>query len=169
MAIDNCPHTFEELASRVLPSHMSRMLKAFATPHKMETFGNIGIGPKTILERMGRTRDFSGCYVLLEKRKPIYIGISRSIIQRLIQHVKGKTHYDASLAYRMASIKYSHNLEREAAMKNPDFRKEFELSKEYLKKLDVAFIEITNDVELYLFEVFCAMELNTPWNTFRTH
>jgi hypothetical protein len=34
----------------------------------------------------------------------------------------------------------------------------------------VAFIAIENDLEIYLFEAFCAMELDAwEWNTFRTH
>jgi hypothetical protein len=34
----------------------------------------------------------------------------------------------------------------------------------------VAFIEIANEVELHLFEVYAAIELDTgEWNTFRTH
>ena len=40
----------------------------------------------------------------------------------------------------------------------------------YLRSLNVAFIEIGNPLELYLFEAYCAMELDTSeWNTFETH
>ena len=36
--------------------------------------------------------------------------------------------------------------------------------------MSVAFIEIENPLELYVFEAFAAMTLGThEWNTFRTH
>ncbi len=141
-----------------------------AKPYKMTLFGTKGIGPRSILDHLGLNHDFTGCYLLIESIKPIYVGISRSVVQRLIQHVKGRTHSDASLAYRIASENRLHELQREAAMKDPVFRDEFNKAKDYLKSLNVAFIEIQNDVELYLFEVYCALELKTSkWNTFRTH
>ena len=56
------------------------------------------------------------------------------------------------------------------AMLDPNFKKEFEAAKNYLKSLKVAFIEIRNDLEIYLFEAYCAMRLDTSeWNTFKTH
>lgn len=97
MAIDICNYTFADLAMRILPMHMERMRQAIENPYPMKLFGTKGIGPKAILQDLGRPTDFTGCYVLLEQTEPIYVGISRTIVQRLIQHVKGKTHYDASL------------------------------------------------------------------------
>ena len=170
MTIDNCKYFFANLASQILPGHMERMRQAIAKRYPMELFGSKGIGPKSILERLGRSTDFSGCYVLLRKTEPIYVGISRTVVQRLTQHVKGRTHYDASLAYRIASENLTHSLQREAAMNDPAFKEEFRKAQDYLRSLNVAFIEIHNDLELYLFEVYCAMELNTSkWNSFRTH
>ena len=56
------------------------------------------------------------------------------------------------------------------AIKDEQFQKEFEEAKKLLRSLRVSFIEIENDLELYLFEAYCALELNTfKWNTFRTH
>ncbi len=40
----------------------------------------------------------------------------------------------------------------------------------YLMRLDVAYVQIENSLELYVFEAYAAMTLNThKWNTFRTH
>ena len=170
MTIDNCQFSFSEMASNILPGHMGRMKKAMLNPHPMTLFGTQGLGPKGIFHHLGFVGDFTGCYVLIEKEFPIYVGISRSVVQRLIQHVKGRTHYDATLAYRIASENKTHGLQRDVAMKDPEFRNEFNRAKDYLKSLYVAFIEIENDLDLYLFEVFCAMDLKTvKWNTFRTH
>ena len=170
MAIDSCPHSFQELATDILPKFMQQMRDAMAQPHPMQKFAVKGVGPKSILRGLDRKDDFAGCYVFLEQDRPIYVGISRSIIQRLLQHVKGRTQYSASLAYRIASWRRPHDLTRKAAMEIPAFRKEFEKARDYLKSLYVAFIEIDNDLELYLFEAYCAMELDTSeWNTFCTH
>ena len=149
---------------------MARMNRVISKPYRMSLFGTKGIGPRGILDYLGLSKDFAGCYLLIEKTSPIYVGISRSVVQRLAQHVKGRTHYDATLAYRIASENRKHQLQRDAAMKDPVFKNEFKKAKDYLKSLNVAFIEIQNNLELYLFEVYCAMELKTSkWNTFRTH
>ncbi len=162
--------SFKELADRVLPEHMKRMREALGKPHSMKAFGQKGIGNKTLLKSLNRQKDFSGCYVLIENAAPVYVGISRTVIQRLLQHTKGTTHYNASLAYRIATDRYAHGLQREAAMKDPVFIKEFEWAKEYIASLKVAFVEIENDIEIYLFEAYCALELDTwQWNSFRTH
>jgi hypothetical protein len=55
-------------------------------------------------------------------------------------------------------------------MENAAFRTAFVAAQKYLRRLDVAFIEIENPLELYVFEAFASMELDTSeWNTFRTH
>jgi hypothetical protein len=170
MPIDGCPFTFHELVEQKLPEDMARMRAAMSVPHPMEMFGQRGIGPKTIMRRLGLAEDFVGCYLLLDGDRPLYVGISRGVIQRLLQHVKGRTHYDASLAYRIASDNRPHNLKRSVVMQDLEFHAEFERAKDYLRSLRVAFVSIEDDIELYLFEVYCAMELATcKWNTFRTH
>ena len=55
-------------------------------------------------------------------------------------------------------------------MKDPAFRAAFDEAQALLRGCSVAFIEIPNPLELYLFEAYCAMALDTKeWNTFRTH
>jgi hypothetical protein len=172
MAIDDCRYTFLELAVDILPKHMDRMRTALKNPWPMQMFAIKGEGKTTVLRRLERDSDFPGCYVLLDRdrEEPVYVGISRTIVQRLLQHVKGTTHYDASLAYKMASEENSRFKSRKEAMANCDFRALFENKKAYLASLDTAFIEISNDLELHLFEAYCAMELDTcEWNTFQTH
>jgi hypothetical protein len=122
------------------------------------------------VKKLGRTVDFSGSYVLLHGDKPFYVGISRSVISRLRQHGTGKTHSDASLAYSMARKKVLHQKTRNEAMKNTQFHEAFHEAQQLLHDSSVAFVEISNPLELYLFEAYCAVELDTcEWNTFRTH
>lgn len=167
MPIDGCAHTFRELAKTVLPAHMAKMKKAMAKPVKMEV---LIAGKRATLKQLGKEKDFSGCYILLKNRKPFYVGISRSVVKRLTQHVKGKTSEAASLAYRMACNRKPHSLWRAVAMQDVQFQNEFERAKKALRSMDVAVIEIQNPVELYLFEVFCALKCGTGrFNTFATH
>lgn len=70
----------------------------------------------------------------------------------------------------MACEKVPHALTRDEAMKNGTFRQAFKDAQQLLRDSSVAFVEISNSLELYLFEAYCAMELDTcEWNTFRTH
>lgn len=55
-------------------------------------------------------------------------------------------------------------------MADVEFQSHFLDSQQFLRTLNVAFIEIANPLELYVFEAFAAMELDTcEWNTFETH
>ena len=167
MSIDDCPHTFKQLAEEVLPDDMRRMRAAIAAPMKMELVAG---GRRAVLEHFGRVSDFSGCYVLVEKSVPFYVGISRKVVSRLTQHIKGKTHSDASLAYAMACRCCEHSMRRAKAMADEAFLAAFEQERARIRNMDVAAIEIENPVELYLFEVYAALELRTALhNTFRTH
>jgi len=106
----------------------------------------------------------------MEADQPVYVGISQGVLQRLRQHVRGATHFDASLAYRMAASRRPHGLTRSGAMAEAEFQSHFRDRQQYLRSLNVAFVEIANPLELYVFEAFAAMELDTcEWNTFLTH
>ena len=170
MAIDGCQHSFGELAANVLPRYMAELRRRLANPVALSEFAVEGFGLSALCRRFGVVSDFSGCYVMVETGRPIYVGISRTVFQRLRQHVRGTTHFDASLAYRMAACRQPHNQTRSAAMADEAFQACFREAQAYLRGLQVAFLEITNPLELYFFEAFAAMELDTSeWNTFETH
>src|SRR5580698_10742977 len=116
MPIDQCAHTFSHLATEILPRHMSALREMIANPFDMSKFAIEGKGIRTLLEEFGREDDLSGCYVLMEGSTPLYVGISRGVIARLRQHVRGTSHFDASLAYRMAVAQSPHELTRSGAM-----------------------------------------------------
>lgn len=70
----------------------------------------------------------------------------------------------------MASGDYPHEMKRDQAMKDDLFQKVFVESQQRLRAMGFAFVEIDNDLELYLFEAYAAMKFDTSkWNTFRTH
>ena len=110
----------------------------------------------------------------MDEGRPAYVGISKQVIQRLRDHVGRGDHLTATLAYRIACGENQHGMTAADAMKDSDFKASFEAAKERLKSFSVAFVEIDNPLELYVFEAYCAMELDTgfdasAWNTFVTH
>ncbi|QYY33569.1 hypothetical protein K2O51_31560 (plasmid) [Cupriavidus pinatubonensis] len=174
MALHDCQHTFENLASTVLPQYMDKMREAMFCAEPLSRFAEKGVGVKTLLKRRALAEDFPGCYVMLEAEKPLYVGISRSVIGRLRQHVTDTTHYGASLAYRIAASMHREDLDlpktRSERMMDPRFASSFAAAQERLRATTVAYLEIGNPLELYVFEAYCALELDTgQFNSFETH
>lgn len=174
MPIDGCDRSFEELAHEVLPTYMGRLRGRIANAFSLGEFAVRGVGPGTMRRRLGLEYDPPGCYVLIDGKQPVYVGISKKVLSRLNDHVKGSDHYTATLAYRIAVARYPHDLAAARAMQDGEFLGHFKESRDYLCSLNAAFVEIGNPLELYLFEPYAAMELDTGfqaggWNTFETH
>lgn len=100
--IDDCPHDFAELTATVLPFHLERLHIARENPWPASLFSETGRGVAALAKALGLPGDFSGCYVLLDGAVPVYVGISRGVLNRLRQHMLSKDHLGASLAYMMA-------------------------------------------------------------------
>lgn len=170
MYIDDCQHSFEHLVEHVLPDHLKRLSEALQTPWSASSFVLPGVGPRALAATFGLLGDFSGCYALLEDSRPIYVGISRKVLSRVRQHMLGRTHFDASLAYLIAQRRLPTKGRRSENMNNPEFLAAFVAAQRYLRGLSIAAVRIDNPVELHVFEVFVAMALGTAeWNSFRTH
>lgn len=149
---------------------MKELRRAMANAISLKTFDTPGLGLRGIMKIIGTDEDFSGCYVLLKSKKPLYVGISRRVLHRLRSHIRGTSHFAATLAYRMASTEIDLDLSRDEQMQHARFLRSFRRKKRQMRQWRVAWVGIENAVELHLFEIFCAMELNTEkWNTFRTH
>lgn len=176
MAIDKCPHSFKRLTNKVLPNYLKRLRANMKHPISARDFDEPRMGLKTLVKKLepDNASDFSGCYVFMNRLgKPFYVGISRGVVGRLKQHLRGEKHNDASLAFTMARSKLKpemQKLTRETCMKKRSFSKQFTKAKRLLRGAKIAVVQIDNPLELYLFEAYCAIELDTSkWNTFRTH
>jgi hypothetical protein len=170
MSIDKCEYSFTELATSVLPRHFERLKKELMNPIPAEQFVGFATPSRRALSLLNRSVDFPGCYVFVERDKPVYVGISRKVIKRLVQHINSASHYSASLVYRIAFEDFPHEMRRDQAMKDDTFRSVFFSAQNRLRQMSLAAVEVKNDLELYLFEVYAAMRLDTSvWNTFRTH
>jgi hypothetical protein len=108
-----------------------------------------------------------GAYVFYENDKMVYVGISQNIANRIYQHIKGTTHFSATFAIKILKTDNSKLKDKP--------RKDFcsnviqRAQEERISKMKFSFIEINEDNELYLFEVWLAMNENTKYNTFETH
>lgn len=166
--------SFQEIV-RKFPQNLAEfnpVEKAFPVT---EVFGP-GKGPSTslkLLQAKGiitKPNDFKGLYVLLKGNEPFYVGISRKVVQRIQQHVKGGSHNSASLAYKIGLDIYEEEKRIKYSGKRAGLTKDFlKGGQQRLLQQRIAIWPIDCDNELYLFEVFCSMELRTPYNDFRTH
>jgi hypothetical protein len=170
MRVDECEHSFDHLAAHVLPNYMRELKNAMKSPWPASAFSLARVGPRGIARSLGLEADFGGCYVLLDREKAIYVGISRRVISRIRQHVVGRSHFDASLAYLIAHRRLSSTGQRSHNMRNPEFRARFAAAQQYLRTLEIAAVRVDNALVLHVFEVYAAMALGTSeWNSFRTH
>ena len=137
-------------------------------------------------------KDFPGIYAFFHDDKPYYVGISRGVIKRIQQHIKGTTHFSASLAFKMAvdvakqegklkenekdgSLLFFANEkvsegERLVRKELQDkLRDGFNEAKTFLKNSQVNFMRIDNSDQRALFEIYCAMQAGLYLNSFETH
>lgn len=171
MAIDNCPYIFEELAQEVLPALFAELRKAMLNPMPALSLGSSKSFTKTLAGEL-KIEDFSGCYVFMEEKKPLYVGISRGVLNRLLQHLNHLSQNSSPWVFRMAAKVHGEvdGLTRAQAMMDERFKKIFLTEQERVRKMNIAWVKIENDLVLYLFEAYAAMKLDTAiWNTFRTH
>ena len=127
-------------------------------------FDKIGHLPKTVKN----DNDLSCVYVFGEeisgKVKPIYVGITRTFVNRLRNHGWGLGHSQATLAFLMAK-----NHHDELHLRQ-DFPEELiEPFREKVRSLRVAVWPVENPYDLHFHEVAVAGILKTKWNTFKTH
>lgn len=170
MPIDNCHHDFETLVKDVFPIYMEKLRTLVDDPHELSSLNQNGKGLQTILKKHDKKSDFQGCYVLIEDKKPIYVGISRQVFRRLKYHISGKNDNTATLAYSIASRRFLFDGTRKQKMRNRDFLGRFHEARSRMLNFKFAYLEINNDFELYVFEAYAALKLDTGlYNTFRTH
>jgi hypothetical protein len=192
----NGPVDVDDLIKRGLPDLLRQLNQAISKhPVPVAKFAKPNVGPATLFKdlRIGERLDFAagkrwssepqkkhvfpGCYVFIEDSTPIYVGISRNVLNRIGNHVKGKTQLSASFAYRIAADQQQDpGGLATVAMKDKDsaLYRLFEEMKRRITEMNVAFIpvDIESDcgISLYMFEPYAAAKLGTlKWNKFTTH
>jgi len=138
---------------------------------------------QSLLERPAIARDDvgivqvpeKGVYVFFENNKPIYVGRSNRMKKRIKEHSQVSSQYSATLALRIAKQdililqKKRRKQTNEQLMKNSVFREKFEAAKDRIARTKIRFIEVKDQDEQALFEIYAALVLDTELNDFSTH
>ena len=137
---------------------------------KVSDIAGEGTGIAKAKQLLELSDDLKGIYVFIEKKKAIYVGISRSVLKRISQHVKGSSHNSASLAYKIAQIETAIIASRKEAMRNYKFKKAFDDAQKRILKCEFAILELEDDNLLYMLELVAAIRFDTEeYNSFRPH
>lgn len=116
-----------------------------------------------------------GVYVLYEDGKPIYVGRSNRLRNRLLEHSRqSSTHNSAPFAFNLAKEKADRrgidtSQARNQLERNPAFKDLFTQAKKRVSLMRIRTVQIENPVMQTLFEVYAALALKTPYNDFDTH
>lgn len=114
----------------------------------------------------------AGMYLFSERGRPIYVGQTRNLRQRLSNHCRPSgSHNQASFAFLLAKKAFGNyagtrsQLEAEAK-----FIPLFTKAKARVARMPVSFIECADPELRTVFEVYAAGHLNTKkYNSFETH
>ena len=119
-----------------------------------------------------------GVYVLYEDDKPLYVGRSDRLADRLLEHGQPANGSEsATFAFNLAYLKWRPQTEfanvtrqeRQAFKLAPEYDILFDEAKERVRKMCVRAVGIENPVEQAMFELYAHVQLETPYNSFRNH
>jgi hypothetical protein len=119
-----------------------------------------------------------GIYVLFENNRPMYVGRSDNIRQRLGGHCnQGSDRFSATFAFRLAIREYegrygksTKGIRRQDLESNQDFQIIFKESKFRVSQMGIKIVEIADPLIQTIFEVYAAMNLGTlEFNSFDNH
>ena len=126
--------------------------------------------------------EIKGVYCFYEDGKPLYVGRSRNIRKRVLQHRRQSSgHNTAQFAFNIAKIHFSEEFKRkypnkdidkfgrEKLAKDPDFNAKFAAAKNCVREMSVRFVKIKDPIEQTIFEVYAHIKLETDFNDFETH
>ena len=118
-----------------------------------------------------KEKKLMGIYIFYDDSgNAVYVGISRTVIHRIKQHMTSNHHTAATLAYLIARTDY----EKETGEVFPKQRKDLDKSfvpiqDEMKRRWSFSIIPFNEEYEMYVNEVVLACHLKTKWNSFKTH
>ena len=114
-----------------------------------------------------------GVYVFYDGEKPVYVGRSsrQSIRKRLQQHTRPRsTHNQAVFAFRLLQERVGEKTGHGTPLTREQFADkysdEFKRAKEIVSGMKVRAVEITDPAIRAVFEIYAAVALETPYNSF---
>lgn len=118
-----------------------------------------------------------GVYLFSEGGRHLYVGRSNGIRKRIGRHCRpSAAHWMATFAFRLARKKtrrltatYRQKGSRADLLNDPAFAKAFREAKVRIQRMDIRFVEETDQTRQTLLELYAATALATPYNDFNTH
>lgn len=132
-----------------------------------------GINPVNLVDLKDAKLPQAGIYVLYQHGIAQYVGRTGRLKARLKEHGhKNSNHFSASFAFILAKKQallngVNCNRSREVLVADPDFK--FEEAKEAVRLMQFKFVEILDPIAQTLFEVYTALKMRTPHNSFEPH
>ena len=114
-----------------------------------------------------------GVYVFYEKRKAMYVGRSNNLPARIDGHgAASGTQYGATFAFKLLKEKVGDKNCQGKTRKDiqEEFTNEYTTQRERVRKMDVKVVEVSDQVEQAIFEIYTILALDTTpkYNEFRT-
>ena len=119
----------------------------------------------------------AGIYLFSDSGAHLYVGRSNTIRKRLQAHSRpGSRHTSAAFAFRLArketgrlDASYTEDGSRSALEEDPKFQSEFRRAKERIRAMDVRYVSEPDPMRQALLEMYVAVSLRTPHNSFDNH
>ncbi|MFN8438991.1 MAG: hypothetical protein U0V72_15380 [Cytophagales bacterium] len=161
----NYTKTFEDYTNELPRKFLELQKKQKYVVNELFKDGN---GAKTILKTLKLTEDIRGLYVFWKGNEAVYVGISGNVIERLIQHIKSNNYHSATLPIKILKTEEheKYNLCQRECFDSTIIS---DAQNTYLTNMSISFISIEDDLELYLFETYCAITFKCKYNDFKTH
>jgi hypothetical protein len=124
-----------------------------------------------------KTMPARGIYLFSEGNKHLYVGRTNRLRKRLKEHCrKSSTHNSAPFAFLLAreasgmvSASYQRNGSRAQLEKDRTFGPSFLAAKARVSNMDVRYVEEGDPLRQALLEIYVAIALKTPHNSFENH
>ena len=133
------------------------------------------IGMYTMFDRRALRRKLpasKGVYVLYERGRPMYVGRSDKLADRLLEHGRPSGDSEtATFAFNLAKDNFrdSASMSRKDLQRVEDFRLLFDDAKERVRKMEVRVVGVGDPIEQTILEVYLHLALDTPFNSFENH
>jgi hypothetical protein len=122
--------------------------------------------------RLKELRSFpeKGVYVFYEGKRPVYVGRSNRMKERIYEYGRpGTDMRGASFPVLIVRKKTGDSRPLHELMEDKKVMDEFSMAKKQIARMIVRVVEIEDQVTQAVFEIFAAVNLKTKYNDFSTH
>jgi hypothetical protein len=124
-----------------------------------------------------RDRKVRGVYLFSEGDEHFYVGRTNNLRQRLGNHCNDSSqHNQAVFAFKLArhrtgfiKAQYAGEGRRAMLVEGEEFLEAFRDSKARVRKMELRYVEVEDQLTQALLEIYVASVLKTPFNDFDTH